>query len=79
MDRPQRSASRSASRFSHIRLANAPLQRLSAWAMGILGKIFTWWDGATIGTSLFTARKGSKVGEDHQGNVYYQGGVDPNA
>ena len=46
--------------------------------MGILGKIFTWWDGATIGTSLFTARKGSKVGEDHQGNVYYQGGVDGN-
>ena len=37
--------------------------------MGILGKIFTWWDGATIGTSLFTARKGSKVGEDHQGNA----------
>ena len=22
--------------------------------MSILGKIFTWWDGATIGTSLFT-------------------------
>ena len=46
--------------------------------MGILGKIFTWWDGATIGTSLYTSRKGSKVGEDHQGNVYYEGGTDPN-
>ena len=44
--------------------------------MGILSKIFTWWDGATIGTSLFTARKGTKVGEDHMGNVYYEGGVD---
>ena len=44
--------------------------------MGILGKIFTWWDGATIGTSLFTARKGQKVGEDIQGNVYYEGGSD---
>lgn len=44
--------------------------------MGILGKIFTWWDGATIGTSLFTSRKGSKVGEDHAGNVYYEGGTD---
>lgn len=44
--------------------------------MGLLGKIFTWWDGATIGTSLFTARKGQKVGEDIQGNVYYEGGSD---
>lgn len=40
--------------------------------MGILGKIFTWWDGATIGTSLFSARKGKSVGEDIFGNVYYQ-------
>ncbi|MES2540460.1 MAG: NADH:ubiquinone oxidoreductase subunit NDUFA12 [Pseudomonadota bacterium] len=44
--------------------------------MGILGKIFTWWDGATIGTSLFSSRNGSKVGEDHQGNVYFTGGKD---
>lgn len=44
--------------------------------MGILGKIFTWWDGATIGTSLFSARNGTKVGEDHQGNVYFEGGKD---
>ncbi|MBK5265423.1 MAG: NADH:ubiquinone oxidoreductase subunit NDUFA12 [Alphaproteobacteria bacterium] len=41
--------------------------------MGILGKIFTWWDGATIGTSLYSARNGAKVGEDHLGNVYYKG------
>lgn len=46
--------------------------------MSILGKIFTWWDGATIGTALFSMRKGTKVGEDHQGNVYYEGGVDTN-
>ena len=44
--------------------------------MGILGKIFTWWNGATIGTSLYTSRKGTKVGEDHQGNIYYEGGAD---
>lgn len=44
--------------------------------MGILGKIFTWWDGATIGTALFSSRNGSKVGEDHQGNVYFEGGKD---
>jgi NADH:ubiquinone oxidoreductase subunit len=40
--------------------------------MGILGKIFTWWDGATIGTSLWTARKGEHVGTDAQGNKYYR-------
>jgi NADH:ubiquinone oxidoreductase subunit len=43
--------------------------------MGLLGKIFTWWDGATIGTALFTARKGKRVGKDGWGNVYYEGGV----
>jgi NADH:ubiquinone oxidoreductase subunit len=41
-------------------------------AMGILAKIFTWWDGATIGTSLYSARNGMQVGEDDQGNRYYQ-------
>ncbi len=40
--------------------------------MGLLGKIFTWWDGATIGTMFHTWRKGSKVGEDALGNRYYQ-------
>jgi len=40
--------------------------------MGILGQIFTWWDGATIGTSLFTARRGEQVGTDAQGNKYYR-------
>ena len=40
--------------------------------MGFLGKIFTWWDGATIGTLLHTARKGVAVGSDAQGNRYYR-------
>lgn len=39
--------------------------------MGILSKIFTWWDGATIGTLLFSARKGKNVGEDSLGNRYF--------
>lgn len=34
--------------------------------------IFTWWNSATFGTLLFTSRKGVKVGEDDQGNIYYQ-------
>lgn len=44
--------------------------------MGILKTIFTWWDGATFGTQLFTRRKGSRVGTDSLGNVYFQGGTD---
>lgn len=40
--------------------------------MGILMKIFTWWDGATIGTSLWSARNGEHVGTDAQGNKYYR-------
>jgi NADH:ubiquinone oxidoreductase subunit len=40
--------------------------------MGFLGKIFTWWDGATVGTALFTRRHGRQVGTDALGNVYYE-------
>jgi NADH:ubiquinone oxidoreductase subunit len=42
--------------------------------MGIVSKIlrlFTWWDGQTLNTQLFTWRKGIRVGEDAQGNVFY--------
>mgnify|MGYP001800654021 FL=1 len=39
--------------------------------MNIL-RLLTWWDNATIGTQLFTNRHGEKVGEDDQGNVFYQ-------
>lgn len=45
--------------------------------MGLLKSIFTWWEGATIGTSLGLRGK-TKMGEDALGNVYYQGGSDPN-
>lgn len=47
--------------------------------MGILGKIFTWWDGATIGTHLWSARKGEHVGTDAQGNKYYRAAPKGNA
>jgi NADH:ubiquinone oxidoreductase subunit len=39
--------------------------------MGIFKQIFTWWDGATLGTALFTRRNGRKVGTDDAGNIYY--------
>ncbi len=35
-------------------------------------KLFTWWDGATIGTALFSAFNGEHVGTDAQGNKYYR-------
>ena len=40
--------------------------------MNILGKIFTWWNGATIGTHLYSWRKGEQVGSDVQGNTYFR-------
>ena len=40
--------------------------------MGILGKIFTWWDGATIGTLFNSAMTGEQVGTDAQGNTYFR-------
>lgn len=42
--------------------------------MGLLAKIFTWWDGATIGTMLNSALTGEHVGTDGQGNRYYRDG-----
>ncbi|MBP0484094.1 NADH:ubiquinone oxidoreductase subunit NDUFA12 [Sagittula salina] len=43
--------------------------------MGILNTLLravTWWNGATLNTLLYTKRKGKKVGEDDQGNTYYE-------
>ena len=40
--------------------------------MSILGKIFTWWDGATVGTLLTSWSTGEKVGEDSLGNRYFR-------
>lgn len=44
--------------------------------MGVLTSIFTWWTGATVGTRFYGLRDKKKVGEDHLGNVYYEGGSD---
>ncbi|RKF16627.1 NADH:ubiquinone oxidoreductase subunit NDUFA12 [Roseovarius spongiae] len=43
--------------------------------MGILNTLLraaTWWHGSTLNTQLWTWRKGVKVGEDAQGNVFYR-------
>jgi NADH:ubiquinone oxidoreductase subunit len=41
---------------------------------------FTWWNGSTFGTLLWTRRFGEAVGEDNAGNRYYRtkdGAIDP--
>ncbi len=42
--------------------------------MGFLKSILrvaTWWNGSTLNTQLWTWRKGTEVGRDDIGNVYY--------
>ena len=41
-------------------------------AKRLLKYLFTWWNGTTVGTNLFTFLKGKKVGEDYLGNSYYE-------
>lgn len=43
-------------------------------------RIFTWWNGFTFGTQLWTWRFGELVGTDEMGNRYYRnkgGKIDP--
>lgn len=40
--------------------------------MSLLLRIFTWWNGTTVGTWLHTWLRGVKVGEDEAGNVFYR-------
>src|ERR1700753_3199507 len=38
----------------------------------VLLKMFTWWNGQTFGTQLWTWRFGELVGTDEQGNRYFR-------
>jgi NADH:ubiquinone oxidoreductase subunit len=40
--------------------------------MGWLANAFTWWNGASWGTSITTRRHGREAGRDEAGNVYFQ-------
>ncbi len=40
--------------------------------MKFLLRLLTWWNSQTLGTQIFTWRKGVRVGEDAQGNVFYR-------
>ena len=39
--------------------------------LSLLKTLFTWWNGQTFGTWLYTYRYGKNVGADTQGNKYY--------
>ena len=41
--------------------------------MGFWSKVFTWWNGATVGTGLWTRLHGEEVGRDEAGNIYFRG------
>lgn len=38
----------------------------------MLKRIFTWWNGATLGALFDISRRGAFVGEDEQGNRYFE-------
>ena len=40
--------------------------------MGFFGNLFTWWEGATLGTLIDSWRHGDQVGTDAQGNRYFR-------
>ena len=40
--------------------------------MSFLLRALTWWNSQTINTQFWTWRNGIKVGEDAEGNIFYQ-------
>jgi NADH:ubiquinone oxidoreductase subunit len=48
--------------------ANDPLWRL----LVLFSRLFAWWKGATIGAFYDIGRRANVVGEDEQGNIYYE-------
>ena len=40
--------------------------------MKLIKQLFTWWNSQTIGTRIFTWRKGVLVGSDDRGNLFYE-------
>lgn len=40
--------------------------------LSFIGRLFAWWNGATLGTLWTISRGGKKVGQDEYGNTYYE-------
>ncbi|MEO5972091.1 MAG: NADH:ubiquinone oxidoreductase subunit NDUFA12 [Sphingomicrobium sp.] len=45
--------------------------------MGIFANAFTWWNGASWGTAIFSRRNGEEIGRDVAGNIYFKHRKDP--
>jgi len=45
--------------------------------MGLFSEAFIWWHRQTLGTRLYTFRKGKFVGTDSAGNTYYEEKTEP--
>ncbi|WP_037502330.1 NADH:ubiquinone oxidoreductase subunit NDUFA12 [Sphingomonas jaspsi] len=45
--------------------------------MGLFANAFTWWNGASWGTTFFSRRHGEEMGRDDAGNIYFQHRKDP--
>ena len=45
--------------------------------MGMFANLFTWWNGASLGTTIVSWRTGEEMGRDEDGNVYFQHRKDP--
>src|SRR4051795_5951100 len=59
-------------RSNGIRVFKLPATNRHGLMKLFLLKIFTWWNGQTFGTQLWTWRFGELVGTDEQGNHYYR-------
>lgn len=56
-----------------------PKVKLSVRAHSLLSKIFTWWNGATLGTLWNIGVNGRLVGKDESGNRYYEARTNKNS
>ena len=59
-----------------VAVASTPAMKLKT----AISRIFTWWNGETYGTQVWTALYGEFVGADEFGNRYYRtkgGKIDP--
>ncbi|WP_310469213.1 NADH:ubiquinone oxidoreductase subunit NDUFA12 [Sphingomonas sp.] len=45
--------------------------------MGIIANAFTWWNGASWGTSITSRLNGEEAGRDDAGNIYFKHRKDP--
>lgn len=45
--------------------------------MGMFANLFTWWNGASLGTTIVTRMRGDEAGRDEAGNIYFRHRKDP--